>query len=68
MLELDADVGDLSIVASAFDLDPLSHDGTTLRNKTGTDDGVRVDVSIVTGPVGTLSYAVLADWGPPRQR
>ncbi len=37
---------DLSMVASAFGLDPLSHrgpdHGTLLVNKTGTDDGVRL--------------------------
>ena len=51
---------DLSMVASAFDLDPLSHAGVTLRNKTGTDDGVRCDV----GVAGGVSYAVLANWAP----
>lgn len=55
---------DLSMVASAFDLDPLSHDGVTVRNKTGTDDGVRADVGVATGPAGTVSYAVLANWHP----
>ncbi|GAA3227383.1 serine hydrolase [Dactylosporangium siamense] len=55
---------DLSMVASAFDLDPLSHNGGVVRNKTGTDDGVRVDVGVVTGPSMTVSYAVLANWPP----
>lgn len=57
---------DLSMVASAFDLDPLSHDGVTLRNKTGTDEGVRADVGVVTGSgaAGAVSYAVLANWRP----
>ena len=53
---------DLSMVASAFGLDPLSHAGLTVRNKTGTDEGVRADVGVVTGPAGSVSYAVLANW------
>jgi beta-lactamase class A len=51
---------DLSMVASAFDLDPLAHVASDLRNKTGTDDGVRADV----GHVGLQAYAVLANWDP----
>jgi beta-lactamase class A len=46
---------DLSMVASAFGEDPLAHE---LRNKTGTDDGVRADVGIV----GHTAYAVIANW------
>jgi beta-lactamase class A len=55
---------DLSMVASGFDLDPLAHGaadrGPALRNKTGTDDGVRADV----GHLGPRAYAVLANWDP----
>jgi beta-lactamase class A len=55
---------DLSMVASGFDLDPLAHGdgdrGPALRNKTGTDDGVRADV----GHLGPEAYAVLANWEP----
>jgi beta-lactamase class A len=51
---------DLSMVASGFDLDPLAHAGSPLRNKTGTDDGIRADV----GHLGPLPYAVLANWNP----
>jgi beta-lactamase class A len=55
---------DLSMVASGFDLDPLAHNegdgGPALRNKTGTDDGVRADV----GHVGLRPYAVIANWDP----
>lgn len=51
---------DLSMVASAFDLDPLAHTDAPLRNKTGTDDGVRADV----GHLGPEGYAVLANWDP----
>ena len=59
---------DLSMVAAAFGLDPLAHDGPdrglTVIGKTGTDAGIRVDVGIVTGPRRTLVYACLANWTP----
>jgi beta-lactamase class A len=63
---------DLSMVAGAFGLDPLSHQGSdrgfTVINKTGTNDHVRADVGWVEGPGGTATYAVLANWreGDPR--
>jgi beta-lactamase class A len=61
---------DLSMVASAFDLDPLAHRaadrGVVLANKTGTDAGVRADAGLVTGPGGTVGYAVVANWDPGR--
>jgi beta-lactamase class A len=50
---------DLSMVAAGFHADPLAHPAG-LRNKTGTDDGIRVDV----GYLGDLRYAVLANWDP----
>ncbi|WP_250030192.1 serine hydrolase [Paractinoplanes maris] len=50
---------DLSMVASGFDADPLAHT-TTVRNKTGTDDGIRADV----GYAGDQAYAVLANFRP----
>jgi beta-lactamase class A len=50
---------DLSMVASAFHDDPLAH-ALGVRNKTGTDDGVRADV----GYRGDLTYAVMANWDP----
>lgn len=57
---------DLSMVASAFALDPLSHGAdaaaVTLLSKTGTDDGVRADAGIVRGPSRTLVYAAIANW------
>lgn len=57
---------DLSMVASAFGLDPLAHNetdrGIHLINKTGTDSSVRADVGLVTGPRRTVAYAVLANW------
>lgn len=53
---------DLSMVASAFGLDPLSHravdHGLRLVNKTGSDDGVRSEAGILRGPRTTVSYAV----------
>lgn len=66
---------DLSMVASAFGLDPLAHRdedrGITLRNKTGTISTARIDVGVVEGTSGlALAYAVLANWdgapGDPR--
>lgn len=57
---------DLSMVASALRLDPLAHvepdRGLSLHNKTGTNDGVRCDVGVMTGPAGTVPFAVLANW------
>ncbi len=57
---------DLSMVASAFGLDPLSHGepdrGLTLWNKTGTDAGVRADVGLVRTADAAFSYAVIANW------
>ena len=57
---------DLSMVASAFRFDPLAHfepdRGLSLYNKTGTNDGVRCDIGVVSGPTGTVTYAVLANW------
>ena len=53
---------DLSMVASAFGLDPLSHRGVDhgilLVNKTGTDAGVRSEAGVVRGPRAAVSYAV----------
>ena len=53
---------DLSMVASAFGVDPLSHrgvdQGLQLVNKTGTDAGVRSEVGILRGPRRGVSYAV----------
>jgi beta-lactamase class A len=53
---------DLSMVASAFGLDPLSHRGpdhhTQVINKTGTDDGVRAEAGILRGARASVAYAV----------
>jgi beta-lactamase class A len=56
---------DLSLVASAFGLDPLAHADpsapVTLWNKTGTDRGVLVDVGVVKGPRAEVRYAVIVN-------
>jgi len=53
---------DLSMVASAFGLDPLSHrlpdHATLLVNKTGTDIGVRAEAGALRGQRAAVSYAV----------
>lgn len=53
---------DLSMVASAFGVDPLSHRGVDhglqLVNKTGTDAGVRSEAGILRGPRRGVAYAV----------
>ena len=53
---------DLSMVASAFGLDPLSHRGadhnTLLVNKTGTDAGVRAEAGALRGSQRAVAYAV----------
>jgi beta-lactamase class A len=53
---------DLSMVASAFGLDPLSHrvpdHSTLLINKTGTDVGVRSEAGALKGSRAAVSYAV----------
>jgi beta-lactamase class A len=58
---------DLSMVASAFALDPLAHAGLTDRgvrlwNKTGTDAGVRADAGLVSLDEGMYAYAVVCNW------
>jgi beta-lactamase class A len=53
---------DLSMVASAFGLDPLSHrrpdHSTLLINKTGCDTGVRAEAGALKGRRAAVSYAV----------
>ena len=53
---------DLSMVASAFGLDPLAHRGSDhnilLVNKTGTNAGVRAEAGALRGPHRAVSYAV----------
>jgi len=57
---------DLSMVASAFGFDPLAHAesdrGFSIRNKTGTDTGVRADVGAIGWKNTWFSYAVIANW------
>jgi len=57
---------DLSMVASAFGLDPLAHyaydRGVWLWNKTGTMSTVRADLGVVMSPTRRIAYAVLANW------
>lgn len=57
---------DLSMVASAFGLDPLAHrsasHGLQLINKTGTDEGVRSDVGLLQGRRAGVAYAVTVEF------
>jgi len=57
---------DLSMVASAFNLDPLAHYAfdrdVWLWNKTGTISTVRADVGLVMSPTRRIAYAVLINW------
>jgi beta-lactamase class A len=60
---------DLSMVASAFGLDPLSHAsgadrGIAVWSKTGTDAGVRADVGAIDLEGRALAYAALCNWDP----
>jgi beta-lactamase class A len=59
---------DLSMVASAFNFDPLAHArpdrGYSVHNKTGTDTGIRADAGTVSRNSNPLSYAVIANWEP----
>jgi beta-lactamase class A len=54
---------DLSLVASATGLDPFSHEdddhGLLFINKTGRDDGVRVEAGVLAGPRAGVSYALI---------
>jgi beta-lactamase class A len=53
---------DLSMVSSAFGLDPLVHrrpdHGVLLVNTTGTDVGVRAETGVLRGPRASAAYAV----------
>jgi beta-lactamase class A len=57
---------DLSMIASAFGLDPLTHTlsdrNVLIRNKTGADPGVRADVGTIGRDAVWFSYAVIANW------
>jgi beta-lactamase class A len=60
---------DLSMVASAFGLDPLAHAPSGrnffIRNKTGSDPGVRAEVGTIGRETVWFSYAVIANWDAP---
>jgi beta-lactamase class A len=53
---------DLSLVASAFGLDPFAHrrgdHGLLLVNKTGAEPGVRTEVGVLRGPRAGVAYSV----------
>lgn len=57
---------DLSMVASAFGLDPLAHSvpdrGVRLWNKTGTVPGTRADTGLVGVRQRRVAFAVVACW------
>lgn len=55
---------DLTLAADVFALDPLAHvdDEPRLINKTGSDDGVRVDVGTVTDRGRALHYCAMVHW------
>jgi beta-lactamase class A len=59
---------DLSLVASAFGLDPLAHTPSdrnlAIYNKTGADIAVKADVGAVGRSDQWISYAVIANWDP----
>lgn len=59
---------DLSMVASAFGLDPLAHffydRDIWLWNKTGTISNVRADTGLVMNRTRRVAYAVIANWRP----
>ncbi|MBP1325952.1 beta-lactamase class A [Leucobacter exalbidus] len=59
---------DLSMVASAFNLDPLAHyqfdRDVWLWNKTGTISSVRADAGLVMSSKRRIAYAVIANWQP----
>jgi len=59
---------DLSMVASAVGLDPLTHNASgrniMVYNKTGADPGVRADTGTIGRNARRLSYAVIANWDP----
>ncbi|MGH3347703.1 MAG: serine hydrolase [Nocardioides sp.] len=66
---------DLSMVGSAFGLDPLAHlepdRGVRLWSKTGTSDGVRADVGLVDidnqGEGTRTAYAAICNWPAERE-
>ncbi len=63
---------DTSMVASAFDLDPLAHYNyqrdVWVWNKTGTNGTIRADAGIAMTPTRRVAYAVFANWEPGTDR
>ncbi|AZU01802.1 serine hydrolase [Brevibacterium linens] len=63
---------DTSMVASAFDLDPLAHYNyqrdVWVWNKTGTNGTIRADAGIVMTRTRRVAYAVFANWEPGTDR
>lgn len=57
---------DLSMVASAFGLEPLAHrsssHGVSLVNITGSEVGLRADVGLLQGPRAGVAYAVTVEF------
>ncbi|MDN6123109.1 MAG: class A beta-lactamase-related serine hydrolase [Brevibacterium sp.] len=57
---------DTSMVASAFDLDPLAHYNyqrdVWVCNKTGTNGTIRADAGLAMTPTRRVAYAVFANW------
>ncbi|WP_349828068.1 serine hydrolase [Brevibacterium litoralis] len=57
---------DTSMVASAFDPDPLAHyeydRGAWVVNKTGTNGTIRADIGIAMTREKRIAYAVIANW------
>lgn len=54
---------DLSLVAAATGLDPFAHEndshGILFVNKTGREDGVRVEAGVLAGPRAGVAYALI---------
>lgn len=63
---------DTSMVASAFDVDPLAHYNyqrdVWVWNKTGTNGTIRADAGIAMTPRRRVAYAVFANWAKGTDR
>lgn len=60
------DSADLSMIGSAFGLDPLAHGepdrGLALINKTGTSEGIRADSGFAMTETTAIAYSCLINW------
>lgn len=67
VLEWLAAAADLSMVSSAFDLDPLAHVDSTPRlwSKTGTDTGTRAEVGLVEVGERRVAFAAIVHFDGP---